>query len=116
MMGARQSSPRSKAGAKWLSKVKKGQVAPKGLHLCSGSHVLRKCLCNVIVVLFFVFDSQLSSIYVIIFTLIMSRLLPDDHSPYKFHIKQVVEHKKHTHTNTQETDTRHGSTRRARQR
>lgn len=33
MMGARQSSPRTKAGAKWLSKVKKGQVAPKGLHL-----------------------------------------------------------------------------------
>lgn len=27
----RQASPRSKAGAKWLSKVKKGQVAPKGL-------------------------------------------------------------------------------------
>lgn len=33
MMGARQSSPRTKAGAKWLSKVKKGQVAPKGLQL-----------------------------------------------------------------------------------
>lgn len=26
-------SPRSKAGAKWLSKIRKGQVAPKGLHL-----------------------------------------------------------------------------------
>lgn len=25
-------SPRSKAGAKWLSKIRKGQVAPKGLH------------------------------------------------------------------------------------
>lgn len=32
MMGGRQSSPRTKAGSKWLSKVKKGQVAPKGLH------------------------------------------------------------------------------------
>lgn len=29
----RQGSPRTKAGAKWLSKVKKGQVAPKGLHM-----------------------------------------------------------------------------------
>lgn len=28
----RQASARTKAGAKWLSKVKKGQVAPKGLH------------------------------------------------------------------------------------
>lgn len=27
-------SPRSKAGAKWLSKIKKGQVAPKGSHVC----------------------------------------------------------------------------------
>lgn len=25
-------SPRSKAGAKWLSKIRKSQVAPKGLH------------------------------------------------------------------------------------
>lgn len=33
MMGAQQSSPRTKAGAKWLSKVKKGQVAPKGLQI-----------------------------------------------------------------------------------
>lgn len=33
MMGIRQASPRTKAGAKWLSKVKKSQVAPKqGLH------------------------------------------------------------------------------------
>lgn len=32
MLGVRQASPRTKAGAKWLSKVKKGQVAPKGLH------------------------------------------------------------------------------------
>lgn len=33
MMGLRQASPRTKAGAKWLSKVKKGpKVAPKGLH------------------------------------------------------------------------------------
>lgn len=31
-----QQSPRSKAGAKWLSKVKKGQVAPKGkAFICS---------------------------------------------------------------------------------
>jgi len=30
--GMRQVSPRTKAGAKWLSKVKKGQVVPKGLH------------------------------------------------------------------------------------
>lgn len=29
----RQASARTKAGAKWLSKVKKGQVAPKGLHI-----------------------------------------------------------------------------------
>uniref|UniRef100_A0A8D8FXN9 Short transient receptor potential channel 7 n=1 Tax=Culex pipiens TaxID=7175 RepID=A0A8D8FXN9_CULPI len=28
-----QQSPRSKAGAKWLSKVRKGQVAPKGVHV-----------------------------------------------------------------------------------
>lgn len=30
--GVRQQSPRSKAGQKWLAKIKKGQVAPKGLH------------------------------------------------------------------------------------
>lgn len=30
--GAGPQSPRSKAGAKWLSKIRKGQVAPKGLH------------------------------------------------------------------------------------
>lgn len=33
-------SPRSKAGAKWLSKIRKGQVAPKGLHLPTESHNL----------------------------------------------------------------------------
>lgn len=33
MMNIRQASPRTRAGAKWLSKVKKGQVAPKGLIL-----------------------------------------------------------------------------------
>jgi hypothetical protein len=27
-----QQSPRTKAGAKWLSKIKKGSVAPKGSH------------------------------------------------------------------------------------
>lgn len=31
--GGAPQSPRSKAGAKWLSKIRKGQVAPKGLHL-----------------------------------------------------------------------------------
>ena len=31
--GGQPQSPRSKAGAKWLSKIRKGQVAPKGLHL-----------------------------------------------------------------------------------
>lgn len=36
----RQGSPRSKAGAKWLSKVKKGQVAPKGLNM---AHALFFC-------------------------------------------------------------------------
>lgn len=30
--GGAPQSPRSKAGAKWLSKIRKGQVAPKGLH------------------------------------------------------------------------------------
>lgn len=39
MMGIRQASPRTKAGAKWLSKVKKGQVAPKGLHIAHGFFV-----------------------------------------------------------------------------
>lgn len=33
-------SPRSKAGAKWLSKIRKGQVAPKGLHPQNNSHNL----------------------------------------------------------------------------
>lgn len=41
MMGARPASPRSKAGAKWLSKVKKGQVAPKGLHYVVNAYELR---------------------------------------------------------------------------
>jgi hypothetical protein len=29
--GGAPQSPRSKAGAKWLSKIRKGQVAPKGI-------------------------------------------------------------------------------------
>lgn len=34
-------SPRSKAGAKWLSKIRKGQVAPKGLHLSNNPLILK---------------------------------------------------------------------------
>lgn len=48
MMGARQSSPRTKAGAKWLSKVKKGQVAPKGLHLAHELLDMYKFICLVL--------------------------------------------------------------------
>lgn len=33
-------SPRSKAGAKWLSKIRKGQVAPKGLHPSNKSSLI----------------------------------------------------------------------------
>lgn len=41
MMGGRQTSPRTKAGSKWLSKVKKGQVAPKGLNIaCAFSYFI----------------------------------------------------------------------------
>lgn len=56
-MGGRQSSPRSKAGAKWLSKVKKGQVAPKGLHL---AHELSRYLQKIN---FFCFTSRVTLYY-----------------------------------------------------
>lgn len=70
MMGIRQASPRTKAGAKWLSKIasrKGGQVAPKGLHcacafycglsmvVCSSINFIISCfVLSVILLSFFV--------------------------------------------------------------
>lgn len=79
--GGAPQSPRSKAGAKWLSKIRKGQVAPKGLHLSqlkSFQHIesdekLKKFLNFLMSFNFFDFvfhkNSDLVTIYLLIFLL-----------------------------------------------
>jgi hypothetical protein len=78
--GGAPQSPRSKAGAKWLSKIRKGQVAPKGLHLSQlksfqdnkSEEKLKKILLFLMSFNFyFVFhnNSDLVTIYLLIFLL-----------------------------------------------
>ncbi|KAL7045292.1 hypothetical protein ACKWTF_002184 [Chironomus riparius] len=79
--GGAPQSPRSKAGAKWLSKIRKGQVAPKGLHLSqlksfqdykSEEKIKRVLLFLMSFNFYFVFhkkNSDLVTIYLLIFLL-----------------------------------------------